>query len=81
MKDIPLSEITLRKYEKPVGLERRELVQVILHLRQKLREGNLIRYKENTSRSKIKKLKSMRKFKNLTLVLKKTFLVSNIFNS
>jgi len=29
MKDIPLSEITLRKYEKPVGLERRELVRKI----------------------------------------------------
>ena len=29
MKDIPLSEITLRKYEKPVGLEQRELVRKI----------------------------------------------------
>jgi polyhydroxyalkanoate synthesis regulator phasin len=29
MKDLPLSEITLRKYEKPVGLERRELVRKI----------------------------------------------------
>ena len=29
MKDIPLSEITLRKYEKPYGLERRELVRKI----------------------------------------------------
>ncbi len=29
MKDIPLSEITLRKYEKPVGLEKRELVRKI----------------------------------------------------
>lgn len=29
MKDIPLSEITLRKYEKPQGLEKRELVRKI----------------------------------------------------
>jgi hypothetical protein len=29
MQDIPLSEITLRKYEKPSGLERRELVRKI----------------------------------------------------
>jgi len=29
MKDIPLSEITLRKYEKPMGLEKRELVRKI----------------------------------------------------
>ena len=29
MKDIPLSEITLRKYEKPRGLEKRELVRKI----------------------------------------------------
>jgi len=29
MKDIPLTEITLRKYEKPVGLEKRELVRKI----------------------------------------------------
>jgi len=29
VKDIPLSEITLRKYEKPSGLERRELVRKI----------------------------------------------------
>jgi hypothetical protein len=29
MKDIPLSEITLRKYEKPAGLEKRELVRKI----------------------------------------------------
>jgi len=29
MKDIPLSEIILRKYEKPVGLEKRELVRKI----------------------------------------------------
>ena len=29
MKDIPLSEITLRKYEKPTGLEKRELVRKI----------------------------------------------------
>ena len=29
MKDIPLSEITLRKYEKPIGLEKRELVRKI----------------------------------------------------
>ncbi|MEK6935167.1 MAG: hypothetical protein AABW67_00095 [Nanoarchaeota archaeon] len=29
MKDIPLSEITLRKYEKPVGLEKRELVRKV----------------------------------------------------
>ena len=29
MKDIPLSEITLRKYEKPVGLEKRELYRKI----------------------------------------------------
>jgi hypothetical protein len=29
MKDIPLSEITLRKYEKPSGLEKRELVRKI----------------------------------------------------
>ena len=29
VKDIPLSEITLRKYEKPVGLEKRELVRKI----------------------------------------------------
>lgn len=29
MKDIPLSEITLRKYEKPSGLEHRELVRKI----------------------------------------------------
>ena len=29
VKDIPLSEITLRKYEKPAGLERRELVRKI----------------------------------------------------
>ncbi len=29
MKDIPLSEITLRKYEKPAGLEKRELVKKI----------------------------------------------------
>ena len=29
MKDIPLSEITLRKYEKPEGLEKRELVRKI----------------------------------------------------
>ena len=29
MKDIPLSEITLRKYEKPVNLEKRELVRKI----------------------------------------------------
>jgi len=29
MKDLPLSEITLRKYEKPANLERRELVRKI----------------------------------------------------
>ncbi|MEK6872178.1 MAG: hypothetical protein AABX16_04715 [Nanoarchaeota archaeon] len=29
MKDIPLHEITLRKYEKPVGLEKRELLRKI----------------------------------------------------
>ena len=29
MKDIPLSEITLRKYEKPNNLEKRELVRKI----------------------------------------------------
>ena len=29
MKEIPLSEITLRKYEKPAGLEKRELVRKI----------------------------------------------------
>jgi len=29
MKDIPLSEITLRKYEKPEGLEKRELVRKV----------------------------------------------------
>ncbi|MFH1358390.1 MAG: hypothetical protein ABIH37_00715 [archaeon] len=29
MKDLPLSEITLRKYEKPSGLEKRELVRKI----------------------------------------------------
>ncbi len=29
MKDIPLSEITLRKYEKPIGLEKRELIRKI----------------------------------------------------
>lgn len=29
MKDLPLSEITLRKYEKPLGLEKRELVRKI----------------------------------------------------
>ena len=29
MKDIPLSEITLRKYEKPSGLEKRELVRKV----------------------------------------------------
>ena len=29
VKDIPLSEITLRKYEKPIGLEKRELVRKI----------------------------------------------------
>jgi len=29
MKDIPLAEITLRKYEKPVNLEKRELVRKI----------------------------------------------------
>lgn len=29
MKDMPLSEITLRKYEKPAGLEKRELVKKI----------------------------------------------------
>ena len=29
MKDIPLSEITLRKYEKPINLEPRELVRKI----------------------------------------------------
>ncbi len=29
MKDIPISEITLRKYEKPMGLEKRELVRKI----------------------------------------------------
>jgi len=29
MRDLPLSEITLRKYEKPVGLEKRELVRKI----------------------------------------------------
>ena len=29
MKDIPLSEITLRKYEKPNGLEKRELIRKI----------------------------------------------------
>ena len=29
MKDLPLSEITLRKYEKPMGLEKRELVRKI----------------------------------------------------
>lgn len=29
MKDLPLSEITLRRYEKPVGLEKRELVRKI----------------------------------------------------
>ena len=29
MKDLPLSEITLRKYEKPHGLEKRELVRKI----------------------------------------------------
>ena len=29
MKDIPLSEITLRKYEKPTSLEKRELIRKI----------------------------------------------------
>ncbi len=29
MKDLPLSEITLRKYEKPIRLEKRELVRKI----------------------------------------------------
>ena len=29
MKDLPLSEITLRKYEKPIGLEKRELIRKI----------------------------------------------------
>ena len=29
MKDIPLNEITLRKYEKPVGLEKRELFRKV----------------------------------------------------
>ena len=29
MKDIPLAEITLRKYEKPLNLEKRELVRKI----------------------------------------------------
>ena len=29
IKDIPLSEITLRKYEKPSNLERRELIRKI----------------------------------------------------
>ena len=29
MKDIPLSEITLRKYEKPENLEKRELIRKI----------------------------------------------------
>ncbi len=29
MKDLPLNEITLRKYERPVGLEKRELVRKI----------------------------------------------------
>jgi len=29
MKDLPLSEVTLRKYEKPVGLEKRELVRKV----------------------------------------------------
>ena len=29
MKDIPLSEITLRKYEKPFGLKKRELIRKI----------------------------------------------------
>jgi hypothetical protein len=29
MKDLPLSEITLRKYEKPIGLEKRELVRKV----------------------------------------------------
>jgi hypothetical protein len=29
MKDLPLAEITLRKYEKPEGLEKRELVRKI----------------------------------------------------
>ncbi|MEN9626014.1 MAG: hypothetical protein RL557_342 [archaeon] len=29
MKDIPLSEITLRKYERPIGLEKRELIRKI----------------------------------------------------
>mgnify|MGYP003988567015 CR=1 FL=1 len=29
MKDLPLSEITLRKYEKPVGLEKRELMRKV----------------------------------------------------
>ncbi len=29
MRDIPLSEITLRKYEKPAGLEKRELIRKI----------------------------------------------------
>ena len=29
MKDIPLSEITLRKYEKPNNLEKRELIRKI----------------------------------------------------
>jgi hypothetical protein len=29
MKDIPLAEITLRKYEKPAGLEKRELIRKI----------------------------------------------------
>lgn len=29
MKDLPLSEITLRKYEKPAGLEKRELLRKV----------------------------------------------------
>ena len=29
MKDLPLAEINLRKYEKPVGLEKRELVRKV----------------------------------------------------
>ena len=29
MKDLPLTEITLRKYERPSGLEKRELVRKI----------------------------------------------------
>ena len=78
MKDIPLSEIILRKYEKPAGLEKRELVKkiclslgllqlgdsrdVIVDILMVLIEANKEKKKLSSEEIKIKAEKSRKKY-------------------